>query len=190
MNCPADPVVPSRSCSASSEYSDDWLCENAFDSDPESGCATQGEGVGSWIQSEFGATYRVARFEYRHRILDADNRQITLLFSDGSSQTFTLQDDVNDMQSFAVTPVQSSFVRITVDSVHETLNNGAMEITFYGGLVGRCSNFYLPASCSYPHPGLPLPTPMIFNHPSSPPSFVWNSLGNSGCIASTARRPA
>ena len=101
-------MVPSRSCSASSEHSANYLCENAFDSDPESGWATQGEGAGSWIQSEFGLTYRVTRFEYRHRISNEDNRQITLSFSDGTSQTFTLEDDVHDIQSFAVTPVQTT----------------------------------------------------------------------------------
>ena len=109
----------------------------AFDADPDSDWATYREGAGSWIQSEFGATYRVARFEYRHRRHDEDNRQITLSFSDGSSQTFILQDDVNDTQSFAVTPVQSSFVRITVDSVYETVNNGARQITFYGSQQGK-----------------------------------------------------
>ena len=155
MNCPADPAVPSASCSASSEYAyvdDRFHCESAFDSDPESDWATQGEGVGSWIQSNFGAKYSVTRFEYRHRAHNEDNRQITLSFSDGSNQSFVLQDDVRSIQSFAVRPVQTSFVRLTVDSVYETVNNGAAQISFYGELVGRSGNFYLPAACSYPHP--------------------------------------
>ena len=153
MNCPADPAVPSANCSASSEYaSPQHICENAFDSDQDSDWATQGEGVGSWIQSNFGAEYSVTRFEYRHRAHDEDNRQITLSFSDGSTQSFVLQDNIRSIQSFAVSPVQTSFVRLTVDSVYETVNNGARQIIFYGGRVGRSGNVYLPASSSYPHP--------------------------------------
>ena len=159
MDCPAGPAVPSASCSASSEY---FLCENAFDSDPESDWATQGEGVGSWIQSNFGAKYSVTRFEYRHRAQNSDNRQITLSFSDGSTQSFVLQDDIRSIQSFAVSPVQTLFVRLTVDSVYEHVNNGARQIIFYGGRVGRSGNFYLPASCSYPRP----PTSHSHNQPS------------------------
>ena len=174
MNCPADPAVPSASCSASSEYAyvdDRFHCESAFDSDPESDWATQGEGVGSWIQSNFGAKYSVTRFEYRHRAHNTDNGQITLSFSDGSTQSFVLQDDVRSIQSFVVSPVQTSFVRLTVESVYETVHNGARQIIFYGGRVGRSGNFYLPASCSYPRP----PTSHSHNQPSSPPTFVWNA---------------
>ena len=129
-------MIPSASCTASSGHNYGHPCERAFDANPDSDWATQGEGVGSWIQSEFGATYRVARFEHRHRIHSEDNRQITLSFSDGTSQTFTLEDDVHvhDIQSLAVTPVQTSFVRITVDTVYETYNNGARMIVFYGSL--------------------------------------------------------
>ena len=171
MNCPADPAVPSASCSASSEYTDHFLCENAFDSNPGSDWATQGEGVGSWIQSNFGAEYSVTRFEYRHRIYNQDNQRITLSFSDGSTQSFVLQDDINSIQSFVVSPVQTSFVRLTVDSAYETVNNGARQIIFYGGRMSKSSNFYLPASCSYPHP----PTSHSHNQPSSTPTFVWNA---------------
>ena len=172
MNCPAD-AVPSASCSASSEYDNRFLCENAFDSDPDSEWVTRGEPVGSWIQSNFaiGAEYSVTRFEYSQRIYDRDNRKITLSFSDGSTQSFVLQDDVRSIQSFAVSPVQTSFVRLTVDSVYESANNGARQIIFYGGRVGRSGNFYLPASCSYPHP----PTSHSHDQPSSPPTFVWNA---------------
>ena len=35
MNCPADPAVPSASCSASSEYNNGYLCENAGNAKPE-----------------------------------------------------------------------------------------------------------------------------------------------------------
>ena len=135
MNCPADPAVPSASCSASTEHNDNYRCENAFDSDPDSEWATQGKGVGSWIQSNFaiGAEYySVTRFEYQHRAGPEDNQQITLSFSDGSSQSFTLQDNTNAVQSFVISPVQTSFVRLSVDSVYETLNNGARQIIFYG----------------------------------------------------------
>ena len=137
IHCPADPAVPSASCSASSDSGGAFTCESAFDSDPESDWATRRQGVGSWIQSNFGAEYLVTRFEYRHRIFNEDNRQITLSFSDGSTQSFVLQDDIRSIQPFAVSPGRTSFVRLTVDSVYETVDNGARQIIFYGELVGR-----------------------------------------------------
>jgi len=132
-------TIPSASCTASSEHppGSQFACENAFDANTGTEWATQGEGAGSWIQSEFGATYRLTRFEYRHRNSNEDNRQITLSFSDGSSQTFTLQDNVRGNQAFAVTPVQTTFVRITLDTVYEVINNGG-QITFTG-LQGKLS---------------------------------------------------
>ena len=150
----ADMVVPSASCSASSEFrSGGYPCENAFDADPNSDWATDGEGVGSWIQSNFGAEYSVNRFEYNHRNpYNEDNRQITLSFSDGSSQAFVLQNNSRDIQSFAVSPVQTSFVRLMVDSVYETVNNGARQIIFHGQPTGRSSMYLLlPPPCG-PNP--------------------------------------
>jgi len=128
-------LVPSTSCSASSEFlGGGYACERAFDDNSDTDWATQGEGVGSWIQSNFGTAYRIIRFEYRHRAADEDNRDITLSFSDGTSQTFTLENR-NDIQSFDIVPVQSSFVKLTVVSVYSTLNNGARQIRFYGTVV-------------------------------------------------------
>ena len=113
-------MIPSASCTASSEYpGGGYACERAFDTNPDSDWATNAEGVGSWIQSNFGTAYRIIRFEYRHRAADEDNRDITLSFSDGTSQTFTLEEG-DGIQSFAIVPVQSSFVNLTVDSEWRT----------------------------------------------------------------------
>ena len=209
--------MPSANCSASSEHSGTFTCDRAFDADSGTDWATQGEGVGSWIQSDFGATYRVTRFEYQQRNGNEDNRQITLSFSDGSSQTFSLARHVvvvstdgdgcgaggcsecegdcdidsdcagdlvcfqrtassdtvpgcastgyrrttsdwdycydasstaNDgIQSFEIEPVQTSFVRIVVDTVYTSVNNGARQINFFTtqGYVGLDPYHFTPA---------------------------------------------
>jgi len=82
---------------------------------------------------QLGGSYKVSSFGYRHRTYDEDNKQITLSFSDGTSQVFTLEDDLTTLQTFPLSPaVDTTFVRITVNLVWEVLNNGAREIKFYG----------------------------------------------------------
>ena len=136
-------VLPSTSCVASSQYAGPgggYGCEKAFDDVTDSSWATWNEGVGSWIRSDFGATYTISRFEYRHRSTPIEyNRGITLSFSDGTSQTFTLENR-EDIQSFAIVPVQSSFVNLTVVSVYGTINNGARQIRFYGYGLSTCGS--------------------------------------------------
>jgi len=145
-------MIPSASCTASSEYpGGGYACERAFDTNPDADWATHGEGVGSWIQSNFGTAYRINRFEYRHRAPDEDNKDITLSFSDGTSQTFTLENR-DDIQSFDIVPVPSSFVKLTVVSVYSTVNNGARQIRFYGHALSMCGSTIplTPGSASSP----------------------------------------
>ena len=132
------------SCSASSEYNHDYRCEYAFDAQPEPGTdwATKGGGAGSWIQTNFAATYIVQTFDYRHRDTGGveDNKLITLSFSEGPPATFRLEPGFGNIQLFRLDqPRHTTFVRVTVDSVYTHLNNGARLIHFYGSFgTGSC----------------------------------------------------
>ena len=113
-----DQLIPSASCTASSEYDSSWGCENAFNGNDEKQWKTRDETTGAWVKSKFSGRFQVRRFEYRQRPLYFEyNKGITLTFSDGSIQSFTLQ-KTNEVQSFAVRPVLTDSVKITVTSIY------------------------------------------------------------------------
>jgi hypothetical protein len=80
------------------------------------------------------------------------NENVMLAFSDGSTESVTLTND-NALSAFNFDARVATFVRITVDTVYATFNNGAAEIEYYG--VGGPS--FLPSSdvsdSSDPHRG-------------------------------------
>ena len=138
------------SCSASSEFSSDYGCQNVYDgvlecaptatgsSDVGSAWATLGEGVGSWIELRFDAAVTIHRMAYVNRLCfsgDEQNTGLTLRFSDGSSTDVeipsTVQYDLSP-QNVTFPVVATEFVRIEVTSVGGTANNGAQEIQFFG----------------------------------------------------------
>ena len=124
-------LVSVASCSASSEYSYYYVCENAYDGDVEEAWATNGEGVGSWIEFNFDENYRITKMEFTNRPGDVDKTsQILLTFSDGETQTVDLERDVTIAELVETNSVNS--VRIEVTGVYGSMNNGAMEIKFYG----------------------------------------------------------
>ena len=134
--------VPSTSCTASStlrfwprigaNYSSSYACDSAFDEKAGTAWATKGEGVGSWIESDLGGTFSVSRFDYVQRANAREhNKDILLAFSDGSSQNFTLQ-STDKVQTFTISPARATTsVKLTVNSVYATTNNGAVAIRFY-----------------------------------------------------------
>ena len=141
-------AVPSESCSAFSELlseGKEYGCARAFDGDPDTDWAADlpgrgprdNSGRGSWIQSNFDTSYRVTRFEHGHRLgngMREANKRITLSFSDPASypsQSFRLTSGMR-IESFDLhTPVETSFVNITVTRVYGTINNGARHIAFF-----------------------------------------------------------
>ena len=69
--------------------------------------------------------------EFTNRPGDVDKTsQILLTFSDGETQTVDLERDVTIAELVETNSVNS--VRIEVTGVYGSMNNGAMEITFYG----------------------------------------------------------
>ncbi len=128
--------MPVTSATASTKLSSDYQAMNAFNriwSDgPGKSWATKGEGIGSWIKAEFSRLYRVQEFKYMQRnSLSQANRMITLEFSDGSTQSFELVQN-NAVLEFSLSTVITTSVKVTVDSVYGTINNGANEIEFLG----------------------------------------------------------
>ena len=140
--------VPINACTASSIYSEQYHCENVFDgatSDLGSGAdemtawATQGEGVGSWIELSFASPQNINAMKYANRDAFAAsgqeaNKQVRLDFSDGSSATVDLLpvENENFDHYYSFPSVVTSSVRITVLTVYGTVNNGAEEIAFFG----------------------------------------------------------
>jgi hypothetical protein len=116
--------------------------------------------LGVWITLSFEAGETlIDRMAYRQRRGTEKNKDVLLEFSDGSKQTVTLWN--NDTTGiFLLTPVTTSFVTITIQSVYGQGNNGAKEIHFYkpGGaefdIQGRThlnsgSWSQLPKGCSF-----------------------------------------
>ena len=69
--------------------------------------------------------------EFTNRLAAVDqSSQILLTFSDGETQTVDLERDVTIAELAETNSVNS--VRIEVTGVYDSMNNGAMEIKFYG----------------------------------------------------------
>lgn len=76
------------SCSASSEYDDNYLCENAIDGQlgDHQDWASKQEGPGAWIKVNFNQTYKIVGFELRNRNKGGSDiaRETKIEFSDES----------------------------------------------------------------------------------------------------------
>lgn len=120
------------SCTASSEITMAYACASAFDlAKASQSWASANEGVGSWITAQFDGTYMVTKFAYQNRGFNDANKGVTLSFSSGASQSFTV--DRTAFKEFPLSPaVVTSSVKITVTSTYSAINNGANVISFYG----------------------------------------------------------
>ena len=84
------------------------------------------------LHADAAATRIVTFMRYQQRNnLAEHNKGLTLTFSDGSTQTVELLSNT-ELQSFDLSAVQTSSVRIDVTSVFTAINNGAVRIVFYG----------------------------------------------------------
>jgi phage baseplate assembly protein gpV len=127
-----------KSCTSSSQFSADWSCENALDESTSTAWATSGEGVGSWIEFEFNKSEYLQRMIYDNRdSVKGANKKVLLEFSDGTTQEFDLDEDETTVE---LAGKQTTSVKITVQEVYSTHNNGAKEITFER--VGKISSFF------------------------------------------------
>ena len=65
------------SCTASSEYSNDWRCDKAFDGVLAIGMsknawASKGDGVGGWIQAQFKGRMAISKLRVLQRVKEQD----------------------------------------------------------------------------------------------------------------------
>jgi hypothetical protein len=73
--------------------------------------------------------YVIDRMTYQNRGRNEANEQVVLTFSDGTTQTVALAQETTTVQITNQNPV--SWVRIDVAKVYGTINNGAVDISFY-----------------------------------------------------------
>ena len=133
-------------CSASSKFDDRFACEKVIDGNSGTSWATRNEGIGAWIQLDFGSLYQVVYIRIKHRTNNLQKemfKNITLEFSDGTKVDYTLNDqhkywNVVDLADNA--PV-SDFVKITATSVYGAVNNGFSDVRVFGCLTGSTNNF-------------------------------------------------
>eukprot|EP00964_Phaeocystis_antarctica_P065282 scaffold39359_cov69-Phaeocystis_antarctica.AAC.2 len=143
------------SCTASSEYSDQYSCDKAYDGersawggrDTNIAWATDAGGVGSWIELTF-EKFSPDAMRFSNRQWDTSSQSInkglqldfTILSQGGAASIATRQmeliertadvDDWTYLHRFEPVAGATS-VRITVLSVYAFVNNGASEIALY-----------------------------------------------------------
>ena len=137
--------INAASCTASTEFDNNYRCGNTIDGKPDTNWATQGQGVGSWIKLDFEKIHWVEKLKIKHRSDSTGTnemfKEIELEFSSGVIIGSTLhmvsgnwsQIDLDD-------PLNTDFVKITAISVYGTANNGFSEIQIFGCPIGITHN--------------------------------------------------
>jgi hypothetical protein len=121
--------VAFESCSSSSSYpNSQWDCEYAFSGKmvdaPFSMWATNGEGVGAWIEIKFKNDYLITAIEYKNRDNPGErNKEIDVMFSNGEIITTKLK-NTEKKNNLKITPAISKSIKFTIKSVYGTINNG------------------------------------------------------------------
>ena len=77
----------------------------------------------------FDGEHTIGKMVYLNRHESEANKDLTLTFSDGSTQTVTVAQDSTSEHD--LTPVTTSFVKIDVTSHYTKVNNGAHRIDFW-----------------------------------------------------------
>ena len=128
------------SCNASSMYPSvtngiGWFaCERAIDGALSSQWATEGEREGAWIEILFNKSVTIDSMTFANRGSNFNSKLMLLSFSDGSNQTVEVSDE-DELLSYPLSRVTTTFVRITTLTVYAGQHTvGAREIEFYGPL--------------------------------------------------------
>ena len=136
--------VRPRRCSASTEYSNAFRCEKAFDGVLTDGWASVNEVAGAWIQPNFDGLYSITKIAVMQRPQQNESiKDVSLEFSDGSLVNFILPDTPNqwieiDLRTYG-NVITSSYVNITVKSVYVGRYSGFTEIKIFGCVDGKIS---------------------------------------------------
>lgn len=123
---------PVKKASASSTMTGDVRSHdvrNLLDDDPETNWCegADGYGIGEYLLFDFTDTYQLHsvkirggnRYNEQRFYNNARPCDVTLTFSDGSSESFTMEDGMESRTLVLSQPVMTSYVQITIDSVHE-----------------------------------------------------------------------
>ncbi len=116
-------------------------CSKAIDGNESDGdgtaWATKGQGVGSWLQLQFAGSYAITKMRYKQRSCACEwNRVVRLEFDDGSTQKIELG-NVLGPADYALQAVTTQKVKLVVETVYGTTNNGAAEIEFWGAEAAK-----------------------------------------------------
>merc|ERR1712117_277590 len=130
-----NPELHVTSCTESTKWNDDYACRYAYRDDNRH-WATASQGVGSWIQYWFVGHKTIGSMQFQNRDCGSsmdcgDSLSATLEFSDGSFQYVTFNDR-SGINTIALQPVLTSFVKMTITSVYSTADNGAQILKFFG----------------------------------------------------------
>lgn len=123
---------PVADVTASSTLPDDVATHDAWnllDDDPKTNWAenADGYGIGEYLDFEFWDSYYLVtvrirggnRYNEKRFYNNARPEVVTLTFSDGTSQTFRIEDGMHSQLLVLDEPVMTKTVRITIDSVYE-----------------------------------------------------------------------
>ena len=119
------------SCSASTEYSSSYTCNNAFDGSGD--WATRGEGVGAWIKVNLDGLYQITKIMFLQRNGEYF-KDISLEFSESDPVDYTLSASRSweDLELDIIT----NYVKISVINIHYGTNPGFGELKVFGCALG------------------------------------------------------
>ena len=135
--CDGTEEIVGMTCSASSEYWSISSCQKAIDDDADTFWASKGEGVGAWIQLDFGGVYNVTSLEFKHRDSPELFKDFNFNFSNGEiTGPFRLDNDRGRSYTFTLpSSFISSYVRIRAVTHYTATadpNSGFRDIKVYG----------------------------------------------------------
>ena len=91
---------------------------------PFSMWATNGEGVGAWIEIKFKNDYLITSIEYKNRDNPGErNKEIDVKFTNGEIMTTKLK-NTEKKTSLKITPTMTRSIRFIVKDAYGTINNG------------------------------------------------------------------
>ena len=133
-------------CFASTEHNTGHVCEKVMDGNSGSSWRTRSEGIGAWIQLNFGGLYQVENIKIKHKDNNRGEmfKNISLEFSNGRIVNYTLNNYFNNYPTkywneidLINNPPASEFVKITATSVYGSGHNGFADVRVYGCLTGN-----------------------------------------------------
>ena len=130
-----------NSCRASTEFSNSYDCNKAFDGNEYDGWATLNEGDGAWIQLNLDIPYRLTKIMILQR-LNEFFKDVSIELSVGDPVNFTLGSvKVWETIELYDNSILTDYVKITGTNVYNKVNNGFAELKLFGCASGMVTHF-------------------------------------------------